>query len=204
MAQYRKQEIHVALCTAALQAFAELGYDRAGVDDIARRAGVSTGNVYRYFSGKEALLEAAVDDELARALERLLRQRVEPPRGLEDVLPLPMAAAYPLASEPLLAFCAEHRLEAVVLLGRARGSRHAAMVDGLHEELVRRALAHFRATRPTRRVTPAFQYALEQVHHDWLRALVGALARFEEAASFREALEALARHHVAGLRALTA
>lgn len=202
MAQYRKATVHESIRTAALATFAERGFAGAGIDEIARRAGVSTGNVYRYFPGKEALLDAVVDDDTARTLERLLRQRVELPRELEGVLAMPTAAAYPPASEPLLSFCAERRLAVVVLLGGAAGSRHAGLAESLHEELVRRSLAHFRATRPTRRVTPAFQHALEQVHRDWLRALVTALARFEEPAAFREAIETLARYHVAGLRAL--
>jgi AcrR family transcriptional regulator len=43
--------------TAARQSFAEDGLE-AQVDDVARRAGVGVGTVYRHFPTKEALLEA--------------------------------------------------------------------------------------------------------------------------------------------------
>jgi AcrR family transcriptional regulator len=43
--------------TAARQTFAEDGLE-AQVDDVARRAGVGVGTVYRHFPTKEALLEA--------------------------------------------------------------------------------------------------------------------------------------------------
>lgn len=46
---------------AALQLFAENGFDRTRVDDVARHAGVSKGAVYLYFTSKEALIEALVD-----------------------------------------------------------------------------------------------------------------------------------------------
>lgn len=52
---------------AAGDAFAEDGVE-AGVDDIARRAGVGVGTLYRRFPTKEALIDAVVDrraDEIA-------------------------------------------------------------------------------------------------------------------------------------------
>ncbi|MFF9364861.1 TetR/AcrR family transcriptional regulator [Streptomyces griseoluteus] len=65
------------LLTAAASAFAEHG-ESASLDDIARRAGVGSGTLYRHFPTRQALLEAAysarVDalgergEELSRAL----------------------------------------------------------------------------------------------------------------------------------------
>ncbi|WP_299849650.1 TetR/AcrR family transcriptional regulator [uncultured Roseovarius sp.] len=40
----------------AVRAFLELGYQRAGVREIAKRAGVSLGNLYNHFPSKEAVL----------------------------------------------------------------------------------------------------------------------------------------------------
>jgi AcrR family transcriptional regulator len=55
------------LLAAAAAVFAEKGYDRAGVQEIARRAGFTTGAIYGRFSGKAELLlsamEAQSDDE---------------------------------------------------------------------------------------------------------------------------------------------
>lgn len=48
------------LIDAALDVFSERGFAGARLDDIARRAGVTKGTVYLYFSSKEDLFEAAV------------------------------------------------------------------------------------------------------------------------------------------------
>jgi len=48
------------LVTAAAQVFAERGYDGAGVQEIARRAGLTTGAIYSRFSGKAELLAEAI------------------------------------------------------------------------------------------------------------------------------------------------
>ncbi len=56
---------------AALEVFAEQGLARARVEDIAKRAGVSKGTVYLYFTGKEDLFREALRDRVARTLEGL-------------------------------------------------------------------------------------------------------------------------------------
>jgi AcrR family transcriptional regulator len=53
---------------AARAVFAEQGRD-AQVDDVARRAKVGVGTVYRHFPTKEALLEALVRDRFAQLAE---------------------------------------------------------------------------------------------------------------------------------------
>jgi AcrR family transcriptional regulator len=62
---------------AAREVFAELGFERASVDQIASRAGVSKATVYNHFTDKKALFVAAVVEEtdamranLAACLER--------------------------------------------------------------------------------------------------------------------------------------
>jgi AcrR family transcriptional regulator len=50
---------------AASSAFAEIGLE-AQVEDIARRAGVGVGTVYRHFPTKEALVEALAEEHFTR------------------------------------------------------------------------------------------------------------------------------------------
>jgi AcrR family transcriptional regulator len=49
----------------AREAFAEHGAE-APLDDIARRAGVGAGTLYRHFPGREALIEAVYRDDIER------------------------------------------------------------------------------------------------------------------------------------------
>jgi AcrR family transcriptional regulator len=64
------------ILAAALEAFAELGFDGATTRGIAQRAGVNLGLIQYYFEGKENLWRAAVD----RAFDELRG-------GLDDVRP---------------------------------------------------------------------------------------------------------------------
>ncbi len=60
-----------AILRAALEAFAERGVQGVAVPDLIARAGVGTGTVYRYFPGKEALV-----NELFRRHKRDLGERL--------------------------------------------------------------------------------------------------------------------------------
>jgi AcrR family transcriptional regulator len=53
----RAEQTRAAIIEAALALFTERGYEAATMRAIARRAGVSTGNAYYYFSSKEELIQ---------------------------------------------------------------------------------------------------------------------------------------------------
>lgn len=64
--QIRKQE---SILQAAVQVFEEEGYERASMDQIAERAKASKRTVYNYFSSKENLLHAVIQDLVAQQNE---------------------------------------------------------------------------------------------------------------------------------------
>jgi TetR/AcrR family transcriptional repressor of uid operon len=73
------------LLEAAAEVFAERGYDRAGVAEIARRAGVTTGAIYSRYAGKAELLVAALDAHTTDELDSLFADHRFQGRA-EDVL----------------------------------------------------------------------------------------------------------------------
>jgi AcrR family transcriptional regulator len=72
------------LLSAALAAFAEHGADDASLEEIARRAGVGIGTLYRHFPTRRALLEAVYRDqvEALRARADELRESDSPADAL--------------------------------------------------------------------------------------------------------------------------
>lgn len=56
----RKQARPGEIIEAGLLEFSEKGYAAARLDDIAKRAGITKGTIYRYFDDKEALFLASV------------------------------------------------------------------------------------------------------------------------------------------------
>lgn len=62
------------LIEAAAAVFAEKGYDGAGVQEIAKRAGFTTGAIYGRFRGKAELLLAAIEARSHNELEQLFAE----------------------------------------------------------------------------------------------------------------------------------
>ncbi len=73
------------LLAAEAEVCAERGYDRAGVAEIARRAGVTTGAIYSRYAGKAELLAAAIEAHTTDELDALFADHRFQGRA-EDVL----------------------------------------------------------------------------------------------------------------------
>jgi AcrR family transcriptional regulator len=89
-----------AIVAAARVVFAELGYGSATVRDVVRRTGLASGTFYNYFSDKQSLFRAVLEESASevRARVRAARRQAE---SLEEFV----AAGYReyfgfLASEP--------------------------------------------------------------------------------------------------------
>jgi AcrR family transcriptional regulator len=66
------------LVEAAVEVFAETGYQQSTMDDIANRAGVAHGTVYRYFGNKEAVLYALVAERLTALAAEMHDALIDP------------------------------------------------------------------------------------------------------------------------------
>jgi AcrR family transcriptional regulator len=70
----------------ARRAFAELGFERASVDLVAARAGVSKATVYNHFEDKKALFVACFSEEADAMREALVAMLREPEGEVEEAL----------------------------------------------------------------------------------------------------------------------
>lgn len=122
-----------AIVEAARAVFARHGRD-AQMDDVARRAKVGVGTLYRHFPTKDALLVALIEDKFARiaevARESLLIE--DPWEGLESLMR--RGAEMHAEDRALTQAIADHP-------ERIGAAAHAAGVPMLFDELIRRGQA---------------------------------------------------------------
>jgi AcrR family transcriptional regulator len=140
-----------AILALARQAFIEKGFDSASMQDLARAAGMSAGNFYRYFPSKAALIEAMVDREVSHiasefqvisaspdplsALKLAFRGHMASTCYEDDTLWAEISAA--AARKPEVAQALQ-RMEDCITIGIARA---LALVCGLPDA---EAVGHFR------------------------------------------------------------
>lgn len=81
--------VRAGIMAAALELFAERGYDATSVTEVVERAGVTKGALYHYFSAKEDLLYEIYRDHLDQQmadLERILSSGDDPVTALHNVV----------------------------------------------------------------------------------------------------------------------
>jgi AcrR family transcriptional regulator len=84
----RHREPRDRILVAAAAAFAEKGFDGAGVDEIARRAGVNKAMLYYHVGDKAALYGRVLLDAVERAhagVRRVLDEVADPRRQIADI-----------------------------------------------------------------------------------------------------------------------
>ena len=106
----RSEDTRTHITAAAADAFAEHGYDGVRVQDVASRAGLTTGAIYAHFPGRAALISAAVEARASSVLvgELAVENDGRPlPVRLVDLavrmLAEPASVASPLEIEALVA-----------------------------------------------------------------------------------------------------
>lgn len=125
-----------AVLRAAVQVFTERGYDRTTMDDVAAALGLSKSSIYHHVSGKEQLLERALDTALG-ALESAMADAESQPTPLSRLQSAVRRSVHVLVAE----------LPFVTLLLRVRGNttverdalRRRRAIDRRVAELVRDA-----------------------------------------------------------------
>ena len=79
-----RAQTRTRLLTAAGTVFAERGYDRASLDDVAVAAGLTKGAVYSSFASKEELFYALMRERIRERLE-LVTKAVERQATVRDI-----------------------------------------------------------------------------------------------------------------------
>ena len=70
--------------SAALELFVERGFHGTAVPEIAERAGVGAGTIYRYFDSKEALVNELYRQEKTRFANNVIHE-FQPPTGAREL-----------------------------------------------------------------------------------------------------------------------
>lgn len=120
------QNTRLRLLESAKKEFLEYGYEKASLRKICADAGVTTGALYFFFSGKEELFEHVVQGAVLQ-LGRLSKEMIE--SELEDT-------SLGVENERrFLEFCWNNRKVMEILLDKSRGTAYENFLDDMRERL---------------------------------------------------------------------
>jgi AcrR family transcriptional regulator len=107
-------ETRQRIIAATLVSLARYGVAKTTLDDVAKEAGCARATVYRYFGGKQALVDAAVAHEAARVLGAI-DAAARPGLSTEDALGArATTAAHELLEHDALQFVLAHEPELIL------------------------------------------------------------------------------------------
>lgn len=200
MPQQLKPSVRARILDSAGEAFARRGYAGARLADIARDAGVATGNLYRYYPNKEALFEAVIPRRVAAQFLRLVRARVRDLATLADWRTATVGGSS--KADALLEFWIRQRIPVVILLAGAQGSPLEHVRPLVVSELTRLADEYAAAQDADRAAERVPRVVLVQLFSSTLDMIVAILREHSEEREIRAAFRAFWRYQLAGLETL--
>ena len=121
---------------AAKAEFLERGFRQASLRSIVRAAGVTTGALYGYYDGKQALFAALVDEHYRFLMDSYcgtLRQFADMPPEEQTEQMGQISHAW---MKWMLRYLYAHRDEFLLILRCSEGTRYAGMIDEIVEQEV--------------------------------------------------------------------
>ena len=134
--QARGERRIVQILDAALDLFAEVGYEAASTNRIAARAGISPGSLYQFFANKEAIAEA-----LSARLAEEMRVAYAPAFDDHAIATLPTGEMLDRILDPLIKFNVRQPGTKALVGGPERPPQLAAATQPLQDALNARMVA---------------------------------------------------------------
>lgn len=136
MAQYKKDDIKKKIDGAALSIFTEKGYASSSISDIAKKAQVSVGNIYRYYKSKDDIFYTIVPEDFKERLKGVLLNKIS---YAKDAVAGENAASEPfsLINGEFIGLMASNREIMLILFTGAGGTRYAALKDEVIDYLIK-------------------------------------------------------------------
>jgi len=129
----RPGERPAQLIDAALEVFSEHGFAAAKLDEIARRAGVSKGTIYLYFTSKEDLFKAVVKHIIGAQLRSAAQ--FPPPKSASDALERALRGHWTFSTQP--------KFDGWFRILVSELPKHPDLLDFYNREVIDRAWAIF-------------------------------------------------------------
>lgn len=123
--QVLKDEMRKRIYEAAKKEFTMKGFSKASMRNIAADAGMTVGNLYRYFKDKEALFYSIIGPAYENLME-LVKASIEMADGNFDT------SFFEFLSKQILKICREHKIELLILFEGSGETRY----ENAKEEMI--------------------------------------------------------------------
>jgi len=199
MIQTKKDDVKSRIEDAALAVFAMKGFGEATMADIAREAGLSVGNIYRYYRSKDALFYSALAPDFVCDFAGQIGMKMMTADGVE-LDKVKEFAPMQIRDEAVKTFFAENRLRIVILLNHATGTQYERFRKDLIDFTIDNAFKYLHTVsgKPVE-ISPAKLQVLRFIYDNMYGAIANILARFDSRDDIAAAYDCFFDYHYMGI-----
>lgn len=134
--QIKKEKIKKRIENAAREDFLEYGFTNTSMRNIAKKAKISTSNIYNYFKSKDYLFYSLIDP-IYKRIKNLLINLFEKERNMGEIAFFKQTSD--LLAHPVSRIIKENAKELIILMDRSEGTKY----EDFKENLIKTIENHF-------------------------------------------------------------
>lgn len=199
MIQTKKDDVKKRIEDAALVVFATKGFSGTTMADIAREAGLSVGNIYRYYRSKDTLFYTVLSPDFVCDFTNQIGMKMKTANGVEldkvkEFRPMQ------IRDEAVKTFFADNRLRIVILFDHATGTQYERFRNDLIDFTIDTALRYLHTVsgKPVD-LSPNKRQVLRFIYDNMYGAIAAILARFETRDDIAAAYDCFFDYHYQGI-----
>lgn len=197
MAQVQKDTIRQLILSTALDLFAHQGYANTSIADIAKKANISVGNIYRYFKGKQDILDVVVPSAFVDELITTVQQKIMTGKS-QSIIEQRNNSDFIKNSTDFQLYLIEHK-EQLLILWNGKKTPYEDTVEQLLKRLVDLVLTHFSNHLEQQKEK---RDTLEIVYRGYIHMGITILEQNISKKQMMQELDLLNAYHVLGLTAI--
>jgi AcrR family transcriptional regulator len=201
--QVLKDEVRDQIFDAALKKFAEKGFKRTTMADIAKEAGLSVGNLYRYYKNKDHIFRSVITPGDIEELISLFTRKIQSTHGI----PLEEAGQNPvhlLANDEMIDFYCENRLRLIVALENVEETSYSGVKEKMLDNLVSLFYQYLRSIGKEDAISdPGLRILIRTIYINLTNGILGVLRSTDNKEILRQGLHHLLTYHLYGLSGFT-
>jgi AcrR family transcriptional regulator len=201
--QVLKDEVREQILEASLRKFAEKGFKKTTMADIALAAGLSVGNLYLYYKNKAHIFNSVITPEFIDQLNSLFTRKIESTEGLslEEASHTP---THLLVSEEMINFYCENRLRLIVALENLEETSYSGINEKLLDNLVSLFFQYLRSIGKDEALSdPGLRILIRTIYINLTNGILAVLRSTDNKEVLRKGLHHLLTYHLYGLSGFT-
>ncbi len=201
MAQTLKDEVKERIQNSALSNFAEHGFRKTTMSEIADQAKISVGNIYRYYTNKEDLFYSLITPGFVTKFKKVLVSMIQDVRTALFTKG-DKKKTMKLANKNVIDFVFKHRLQIVILLERSHGTIYETVLEDMLDMVIKDLDGYLKESTPGGKTlsTAEKKFLVKIIYRNYVHAVVRILNQYESKRQIEKGYTQYMDYHLFGMQ----